>query len=258
MGNGGHVFPMNLLTNQIRCGALLLLCVAGVWAAAGAQENEAAPAAQTSEAKTSAAKTSAAKTLAVKTSAAKTSAAKSTVSKGAPGEAADAPEPAPDKIDVHNLPTREGAPPQTTDAPAGTNVAHEQASQQAPRALQEQLYARMQRLEGIRTGPSLVSVPGARALFLAEDLARGPRDAFLVRNEFVHLHPPYDGSLHIALPGPLHTELRAKGWGEAHPRNPRISMVYGPRNAQELEVVWALVEASYRYARGEEKADEAD
>jgi len=216
---------MRLLTNSIRFAVLLWLCVAGVAAAVDAAGTDAAPAA-------------------------KASAAKSTISKGAPADAQGTQQPTRAPIDVGNLPTREGERPQTTDAPAGTNVAHEQASQRAPRALQERLFARMQALEGVRTGPSLVSVPGARALFLEEELARGPRDAFLVRNEFVHLHPPYDGSLHIALPPPLHAELRAKGWGEAHPRNAGISMVYGPRDEAELAVVWALVKASYRYARG--------
>jgi hypothetical protein len=28
-------------------------------------------------------------------------------------------------------------------------------------------------------------------------------------------------------------------------------MLYAPRTAEELEVVWMLVEESYRYARGE-------
>ena len=28
-------------------------------------------------------------------------------------------------------------------------------------------------------------------------------------------------------------------------------MIYGPRDAQELEVVWQLLLASYRFARGE-------
>ena len=48
---------------------------------------------------------------------------------------------------------------------------------------------------------------------------QGPDDAFLVPSagEFAHLHPGYDGSLHLALPLALATDVIAKGWGVAHP-----------------------------------------
>jgi hypothetical protein len=43
---------------------------------------------------------------------------------------------------------------------------------------------------------------------------RGPDDAFLVPSagEFAHMHPDNDGSLHLALPMPLATDVIAKGW----------------------------------------------
>jgi hypothetical protein len=35
---------------------------------------------------------------------------------------------------------------------------------------------------------------------LDADLAAGPPEAFLIGTEFVHLHGPGDGGLHIAVP----------------------------------------------------------
>ena len=47
----------------------------------------------------------------------------------------------------------------------------------------------------------------------------GPDDAFIVPSagEFAHVHPGHDGSLHVALPMALGTDVVAKGWGVAHP-----------------------------------------
>lgn len=82
-----------------------------------------------------------------------------------------------------------------------------------------------------------------------------PRDAFLVPSagEFAHQHPPYDGSLHVALPHALAAEAVGKGWATAHPlagiRLARgMVLVYGPRDEGELETVAAIVETSYHYA----------
>jgi len=108
----------------------------------------------------------------------------------------------------------------------------------------------------VRVGPSGISVPGARAFFLDEELAAGPPEAFLVDREFAHLHPPYDGSLHLTLPEATARRVVAKGWGELHPvarrgwLPPTAIMVYGPRDEAELEVIWAILRASYAFARG--------
>jgi hypothetical protein len=55
---------------------------------------------------------------------------------------------------------------------------------------------------------SVISVPGARALWLDYSLHAGPPEAFLIGREFAHLHPGADHSLHAMLP-PDHAE----GWG---------------------------------------------
>lgn len=93
---------------------------------------------------------------------------------------------------------------------------------------------------------SRIAPPGSRALSLGAAW------------EFVHLHPAYDGSLHVSLPEALEAQVLAGGWGEQHPLKRRAptaqapTMVFGPRDAQELEVVVSLVEAAHAHevARG--------
>lgn len=133
---------------------------------------------------------------------------------------------------------------------------HEQLDQNAPAALQEEIFARAAALPDVLVGRSHVSVPGARAFHLRPDVARGPTLAFMVATEFAHLHPATDGSLHMALPAPLACEVVSQGWAEVHPIAKMQGldspvMVFGPRDEAELEIVWSLLTASYRSARGE-------
>ena len=148
-------------------------------------------------------------------------------------------------------PLRRGERPSTQRV-----MPHQQLDQNAPPALQEELFERCRLLPGVIVGRSHVSVPGARAFHLDPDLAGGEPDAFMRGTEFAHLHPGYDGSLHLALPYETAQAVIAAGWGEHHPLveqgvMPATQlMVYGPRDAGELEVVWAIVEQSYAFARG--------
>ena len=104
--------------------------------------------------------------------------------------------------------------------------------------------------------PSAISVPGARALWLQEEHAAGPQEAFMIGREFAHIHPMPDGSLHAALPPEVAQEAIGKGWAEQHPVArmgyipQNVVMIYAPRNAQEIEVVAGLVVEAYRYASG--------
>lgn len=156
-------------------------------------------------------------------------------------------------VSIWSLPARSGPRPRTTPVNP-----HQQLDQNAPRHLQEALLERTRALPGVRVGPSGISVPGARAFILDEELAAGPPEAFMVGREFAHLHPPYDGSLHLMLPEDAARAAVAKGWGELHPvarwgwLPPTALMVYGPRDEKELEAVWLIVQASYAFARGEE------
>ncbi len=143
---------------------------------------------------------------------------------------------------------RLGPKPQTTS----TNP-HTQLDQQAPADLQEQVFDFAQSLEGVAVGTSRVSVPGARAFHLP-GCAHAGHGCFMIEREFAHLHPRRDGSLHMTLPPDVVDGVIEHGWAERHPLAGKyglpnnIVMVYGPRDASELEVVTDLVRASYEHA----------
>ena len=144
---------------------------------------------------------------------------------------------------ILTLPPRAGDRPETN-----MELPHSQVSQTAPVELQEELFARAASLPDVRVGPSLVSVPQTRAFHLDPDAVNGPREAFQAGTEFGHLHQHSDGSLHMMLPPDIAAEAATKGWTEPHPIGPGVVLVYGPRNVDELEVVWSLLEASYLWA----------
>lgn len=153
-------------------------------------------------------------------------------------------------MDVTALPRRKGGRPQTT-----STFPHSQLDQQPDDgALLADLARRAVGLDGVVERPSIISVPGARALFLADGRAAGPDVAFIRGREFAHFHPGPDWSLHLALPGSTADVAIDHGWAELHlvARTPAypgsIVMVYAPRDAGEAEVVWRLLQASHAFA----------
>ena len=149
------------------------------------------------------------------------------------------------------LPNRSGPRPVTTP----TNP-HTQLDQQPGSSNQRELLAKtVFALPGVVERPSAISVPGARALWLAEG-ADGPMEAFLVGHEFAHLHPEPDQSLHLMLPPTLAVEATEAGWAEQHPVArlglipANAVMVYAPRDDAERAIVEELVRASHAFARG--------
>lgn len=149
------------------------------------------------------------------------------------------------------LTERVGSRPHTTPA-----TPHMQLDQQAPQHVQDVLWQRMTSLEGVRSGPSGISLPQTRAIHLDPRLAKGLREAFMVGTEFAHLHGDGSGSLHMALPSDRAAEVIRLGWAEQHPvvamgMGPETwVMVYGPRDDAELTVVWQLVRESHAFAHG--------
>jgi phospholipase/carboxylesterase len=147
-------------------------------------------------------------------------------------------------------------PPRPGPRPAVSwTIPQQQESDNAPASLQEQLFEQARSLSGVHVGPSRISVPGARGFTLRE----GSEDeqAYLVRQagEFAHLHPSYDGSLHLVLPADLAADVSIKGWGRPHMwagtrLSPGFMMVYGPRDEDELTTVLGIVAASHAYATG--------
>ncbi|MEV0467266.1 luciferase family protein [Nocardia tengchongensis] len=153
-----------------------------------------------------------------------------------------------DRLD---LPRRGGERPRTRP-----HNPHQQLSDIAPPDLQEALWARMITLPGTQVGRSRVSLPDTRALYLLPELAHGPEHAFVAGTEFAHLHGRGDGSLHLCLPVAVALEAIEQGWAEQHPMArrgylpPTLLMVYGPRDADEVAVVWRLIRTACDFARG--------
>jgi phospholipase/carboxylesterase len=151
-----------------------------------------------------------------------------------------------------DLPVRDGPRPEVSPA-----IPQEQCSDTAPVELQDEVFRRIAALPGVSTRQSAISVPGARG-FLLDPPRLGPLDAFIVPSagEFAHVHPGYDGSLHLALPPALAADVVAKGWGVAHPLagvrlTPGMTMLFGPRDAAELETVVGVVATSHAWASGQ-------
>ena len=149
------------------------------------------------------------------------------------------------------LPERAGQRPGTTP----TNP-HTQLDQNPEEMLVRELAQKVFALSDVEERPSAISVPGAQALWLRDEVPAGPQEAFMIGREFAHIHPLPDGSLHAALPPELAEEAIEKGWAEQHPVArmgyipPNVVMIYAPRNAEEIEIVAGLVTESYRYAGG--------
>ena len=117
----------------------------------------------------------------------------------------------------------------------------------------QELHRRAFSLPGVQERPSVISVPGARALWLDDDVEVAHPEAILRGREFAHIHP--DGSLHVALsPDRARTAIEA-GWAEPHPLSaplglPGLVMLYTPRTLEELDAIFDLVVDSYNYVTG--------
>ncbi len=117
------------------------------------------------------------------------------------------------------------------------------------RELRRRAYA----LPGVLDRPTVISVPGARALWLADDIELLRPEAILRGREFAHIHP--DGSLHASLPPQRAQEAIDAGWAEPHPiaaqlGMPGLVMLYTPRTMEELDAVVELVVDSYNFVTG--------
>jgi len=146
---------------------------------------------------------------------------------------------------MFEIPDRPGPAPRTRGP-----VPHGQLNQIAPTTLQEELWQRMRSLAGVYLAPTHVPYPEARAIHLAPEFGTGPDDAFIKNSrEFAHLHPQQDGSLHMTLPPLVKKVVTEAGWGVPHPIQ-NTQLVYGPRDRDEIEVVWRVLLESYTYARG--------
>lgn len=151
---------------------------------------------------------------------------------------------------ITDLPRRRGSRPTTP-----SDFPHRQLDQQpVDPGVRDDLARRAFELDGVVERDTIISVPGARALVLAEDRSAGPDAAFIRGREFAHFHPGPDWSLHLALPDATADLVIERGWAELHliARTEHLPgsvvMVYAPRDPGEAEVVLRLLQASLEFA----------
>lgn len=150
------------------------------------------------------------------------------------------------------FPKRPGEKPTTTEWEP-----HEQLDQLGSEEIWDELIRRSAELESVSIRPSIISVEGAQALWLDESLAKGPPESFVMEREFAHIHPRPDSSWHLQLPLELAVYTINAGWAEIHTTTwlgdspPNSVMLFSPRNGEEMELIWALVLESYRFATGQ-------
>lgn len=147
-----------------------------------------------------------------------------------------------------SIPKRSGPRPLTNK-----NMPHSQIGVQPVPEVNAELYRRAFALPGVTNRPTVISVPGARALWLDENLPLAHPEAIVAGREFAHIHP--DGSLHTSLPSDRAREAIDSGWAEPHPMallmgNDGMVMLYTPRTLGELDVVFQLVLDSYNFVTG--------
>ena len=151
-------------------------------------------------------------------------------------------------MEHNSLPRRARPRPQTNK-----NMPHSQIAVQPVPEVNAELFRRAYSLPNVSNRPTVISVPGARAIWLDEDLPLAHPEAIVGGREFAHIHP--DGSLHVSLSPARAREAIAMGWAEPHPMalymgNLGMVMLYTPLDSQELEVIFQLLVDAYNFVTG--------
>ena len=99
--------------------------------------------------------------------------------------------------------------------------------------------------------PSVLEGPQAMAVFSRESTALNHKTPWLSPHEICHVHDS-EGSMHAILSWSDAKTVVTNGWGERH----RLSgagfplgytMLYAPRNEEEVETLGKIVKAAIRY-----------
>jgi hypothetical protein len=110
-------------------------------------------------------------------------------------------------------------------------------------------------LPHVNTREGRMASPDTLALWISDEAALGPPEAFIDNHEFCLIHPLPSGSLHLTLPDGIREQAILRGWAEEHPlvRAAVISralvMVYPARDEAEFDVIYDLFLASFHFAR---------
>ncbi|MBZ5724261.1 MAG: DUF5519 family protein [Acidobacteriia bacterium] len=146
---------------------------------------------------------------------------------------------------------RSGPPPRTSGV-----LPHIQLDQWPPPAIVARLIDRSLQFPHVRARQSRMASPETQALWVSDERALGPAEAFIDGLEFCHLHAAPEGSLHLTLPREVRPQVLKLGWAELHllvragflPES--LVLVYAPRNDSELEIALRLVQISCQFAQG--------
>ena len=150
------------------------------------------------------------------------------------------------------LPVRPGPPEETNFLGAP----HVQFSAEPIPEVDAELRRRAFSLPGVENRESLLSLPGARGLWLADDLELARPEVLQAGREFAHIHP--NGSLHVWLPVDRAIEVAETKWGELHPWVARtdfwdgLVMIYTPESFDGLDITMRLIVDAYNYVTGAE------
>ena len=151
---------------------------------------------------------------------------------------------------IDPLPERSGPRTQTS----GT-VPHVQINVEPVPAVNDELFRLAFSLPGVEDRPTIVSLPGARGMWLGDDIPLTHPEAIVSGREFSHIHP--DGSLHAPLPYERALEVAEKGWGERHPWADEregwdgLVMLFTPQSMAELEIIFQLIVESCNHVTGQ-------
>ncbi len=148
------------------------------------------------------------------------------------------------------LPRRASPCPETTP-----NIPHIQIGVEPAPEVDTELVRRAYALPGVENRPSIISLPGARGLWLSDKLPLVHPEVIIAGREFAHIHP--DGSLHASLPPKRAREAVQAGWAIRHPWADQregwegFVMLYTPQSMEELDVTFRLVVDSYNFVTGQ-------
>jgi phospholipase/carboxylesterase len=154
--------------------------------------------------------------------------------------------------DSNTFPLPERSEPRTQTS--GT-VPHIQIGVDPVKDVNDELFRRAFALPGVEDRPTIVSLPGARGMWLKDDIALANPQAIVAGREFAHIHT--DGSLHAPLPYERALEIAEKGWGERHPWADEregwdgLVMLFTPQSMDELDVTFQLIVESYNFVTGQ-------
>lgn len=146
------------------------------------------------------------------------------------------------------LPQRAGPRPRTHKG-----MPHAQIGIRPVADVHAELFRRAYALPDVEDRPTVISVPGARAFWLRDDVPLVHPEVIVAGREFGHIHP--DGSLHVSLPPGRAREAIEAGWAEPHPIAEQIGvqgivMLYTPRTLEELDTIFQLIVDSYNFVTG--------